>query len=486
MIRTVKDSSLLNEHNRNDSVSWLTNISSCIWLTKVTNIIKNSIDNKEDVGRCINILNEEVRVISSNRIVDIERYRVIFDDYTYKYLNDSIGSVEQFITDCSNNNISRYFKVKYIGSKRQRSQSGNRNPKNIIMDFDGDFFVKHTGRLEDVLLYPTCYCHYFMIAFLLDIMTEAGIMLPQYNKNEPFYKHFFGLLFENLNSSVLTGLEAYAEYELDYPYCYLYDELRKLTSLYQDKLVFYATPRNKSFEVTIKEYSLITKMFAKYRNAWTDKDIGQVLFNPTTSNGKYVIKNKDVIHIKSDIEHDKVQGVFSKLRITEGSNKNSFCVRVILSGQRIINRVFDRVSNVSDNIKTHTIIDYVFNTDNMIAFILWAVLNCSVEADNNFNNFKYSNIPIIKKYISEYIKTKGDKQGRNIAVNTAIPIMLSYKTKKEQEIFINSHFTEKQSQQKALIRAGISRINKIKKEVPITAKSFTERLIKELWYVYNW
>ena len=151
MIKTVRDSSLLNEHNRNDNVSWLTNISSCIWLSKVINILKNTIDNKNDSKRCIDILNEEVRVISSYRITDIERYRVIFDDYTYKYLNDSIDSVGQFITDCSNNNISRYFKVKYIGSKRQRSQSGNRNPKNIIMDFNGDYFAKYTGRLEDMI-----------------------------------------------------------------------------------------------------------------------------------------------------------------------------------------------------------------------------------------------------------------------------------------------------------------------------------------------
>jgi len=182
-------------------------------LSKVTNILKAAIDNKEDSNRCINILNEQIRIISSYRITDVERYRVIFDDYTNKYLNDSIGAVEQFISDWTENNISRYFKVKYIGNKRQKAQGGNKNPKNIIMDFKADFFVQITGRVEDIPLYPTCYCHYFMIAFLLDIINSAKITLPQYSQDESFYTNFLGILFEKLNSSVLTGLEAFAEYE---------------------------------------------------------------------------------------------------------------------------------------------------------------------------------------------------------------------------------------------------------------------------------
>lgn len=482
MIKTAKDSSLLNEYNRIDDVSWFTNISSCIWLSKVTNILKSTIDDKENTKRCINILNEQVKIISSYRITDIESYRGIYNDY----LNDSIGAVEQFITDYSEDNISKYFNVKYIGNKRQKEQIGYRNPKNIIMDFDADYFAQITGRIEDIPLYPTRYCHYFMIAFLLDIINSAGIILPQYSKEDSFYKNFLEVLFENLNSSVLTGLEAFAEYELDYPYCCLYDELRKLTSLYQDKLVFYATPHNKSFEITIKEYSLITKMFAQYRGAWSDKDVGRTIQNPLSKSRKYKIKHKDVIHIRSDMEHDKVQGVFSTIRITEGSNKNNMRVYLTLSGQRIINRIFDSFSDVNDNVKTHKIIDYIPSTANMIAFMLWVVLNCTLEVNNKFQDFEYSNIPIFQRYIDEYIEAKENKQPRNVVVNTAIPVMLSSKTKEEQEEFINSHFTEKQSQQKALIRAGINRINEVKQQVPDNVIPFIKGLIKELKDVYNW
>lgn len=212
MIKTVRDSSLSNEHNRIDDVSWFTNISSCIWLSKITNILKSTIDDKENTKRCINILNEQVKIISFYKITEIESYRDIYNNYTDNYLNDFKGAVEQFITDCTENNISKYFNVKYIGNKRQKAQSGYKNPKNIIMDFDADYFAKITGRIEDIPLYPTRYCHYFMIAFLLNIINLAGVSLPQYSKGESFYKHFFCLLNENLNSSVLTGLEAFAEY----------------------------------------------------------------------------------------------------------------------------------------------------------------------------------------------------------------------------------------------------------------------------------
>lgn len=482
MIKTAKDSSLLNEYNRIDDVSWFTNISSCIWLSKVTNILKSTIDDKENTKRCINILNEQVKIISSYRITDIESYRGIYNDY----LNDSIGAVEQFITDCLENNISKYFNVKYIGNKRQKAQSGYKNPKNIIMDFDTDYFAKITGRIEDIPLYPTRYCYYFMIAFLLDIINLAGVSLPQYSKEDSFYKNFLEVLFENLNSSVLTGLEAFAEYDLGYSYCCIYDELRKLTSLYQDKLVFYATPHNKSFEVTIKEYSLITRMFVQYRSAWSDKDVSRMISNPLSKSRKYKIKHQDVIHINSDREHDKVQGVFSTIRITEGSNKNSMRVYLTLSGQRIINRIFNSSSDVNDNVKTHRIIDYIPSTANMIAFMLWVVLNCTLEANNKFQDFEYSNIPIFQRYIDEYIESRENKQPRNVVVNTAIPVMLSSKTKEEQEEFINNHFNEKQSQQKALIRAGINRINEVKQQVPDNVIPFIKWLIKELKYVYNW
>ncbi|PWL80751.1 hypothetical protein DBY21_00990 [Candidatus Gastranaerophilales bacterium] len=91
MIKTVRNSSLLNEHNRIDDVSWFTNISSCIWLSKVTNILKDTINNKDDIQRCTDILNEQVRVISSYTITDVENYRNIYNNYTnnyiYKYLN---------------------------------------------------------------------------------------------------------------------------------------------------------------------------------------------------------------------------------------------------------------------------------------------------------------------------------------------------------------------------------------------------------------
>ena len=100
-------------------------------------------------------------------------------------------------------------------------------------------------------------------------------------------------------------------------------------------------------------------MFVKFRGVWGDKDIGRIIPNPSSKSGKYKIKYSDVIHINSDIEHDKVQGVFSKIRITEGSNGNRMRVQITLSGQRIINRLLDSESDVNDNVKMYHIIDYI-------------------------------------------------------------------------------------------------------------------------------
>lgn len=480
-MQTVKNSSLINEHNRYDYMSWFTNISSCIWLKKITNILKNTIDDENDTNRCINILQEQVKIISSYKITNIERYRDIYDEYTSKYLNDSIGAVEQFISDNKTDEIFKYFKVKYIGNKRQKNQRGNKEPKNLIMDFNSDYFVKITGRYEDIPLYPTCYCHYFIIAFLLDIIASAEITLPQYERNNSFYCSFYKTLHENLNSSVLTGLEAFAEFKLNYLYTSLYDELPYLTSLSKDKLIFYFTPANKSFDATIKEYSLITQMFVKYRNAWNENDIGRIIPNPTDKSGQYRIKSQDVVYINSDPEHDEDKRRFSKLRIKEGSNPNNMIVYITLSGQRIINRIFDSSSNVKNNIKTHEIIDYIPSTANMIAFILWCILNSAEIGDKN------SPIQTYHKYIREYLEEKGQRQTRNLITKTAVPIILSSKTKEEQESFINNHFSEKQSKQKALVRANINKINIIKQqESHNNSKTFLQTFIKELKDDYNW
>lgn len=227
-------------------------------------------------------------------------------------------------------------------------------------------------------------------------------------------------------------------------------------------------------------------MFAKYRGVWSDKDVGKFIQNPSSKHKKYQVRHKDVIHINSDREHDRVQGVFSKLRITKGSTEKRMRVYLTLSGQRIINRIFSSSSNVNDNIKTHKIIDYIPSTAYMVSFMLWLVLNCTVESNNEFQDFKYSNIPIFYQYINEYVRGKRNKHARNVVVNTAIPIMLSSKTRKEQEEFINSHFSLNQTQQKSLIRTGINEIIKIKQQIHSNAIPFTKRLIEELKHVYNW
>ena len=478
MIRTAKDTTLLNENNRWDDLAYLTNISSCIWLTKVKQIISIMIKNKVVQKRDINLLIEQVRYISSYSIFDVERYRKIYNDYTSRFLNESIGAVEQFITDCNNNSIDRYFNVKYIGSKRQRAQIGNNKPKNIIMDFNSRFFAEHTGRIEDILLYPTCYCHYFMIAYLLEIM---NINPESYSTKHKFFVKFFNVLNKSLSSSVLTGFKAFAEYKLSYPYCCLYDELRKLTSLYQNKLVFFATPQNKSFEISIKEYSLITRMFANFRNIPTTEDVGKIIFN-STINKRQQLKSRDVIHINSDKFLDNVKDVFSKIRIIEGANEYQMHVEITVSGQRIVNRLLDRLSNVRNNVKTHKVIDYIPNTANMIAFLLYGVLNCTEEARDNFKELNRSLIPVWGKFISHL----SSANNRNIIVKTAIPIILIAKTQEEQEEIISKYFADTDTKQKAFIRECIGELTKIKANIPKGEPSFTARLVKELKHVYNW
>ena len=157
-------------------------------------------------------------------------------------------------------------------------------------------------------------------------------------------------------------------------------------------------------------------------------------------------------------------------------------VELTVSGQRIINRLLDRLSNVRNNVKTHKVIDYIPNTANMIAFLLYGVLNCTEEARDNFKELNRSLITVWGKFISNL----SPANNRNIIVKTAIPIILIAKTQEEQEEIINKYFAETDTKQKAFIRECIGELKKIKGNVPIGEPSFTARLAKELKHVYNW
>jgi len=489
MIKTATNNSLLNDFNKDyNYLSWFNNFSVCLMKKKLEEIFVEVFKNKDTVKTCIdNILINKIidnKALSINEI-DIELLNI----YSIKLLNTDV-LVKQFINAVNDKTLWKYFNVKYIGNRYARSSDGRSLPVNLIIDFNGENFIKYTGIIEDMFVYQTAYTHYFFLLQVLDILRMSGFKLPVYERATNFYKKLFDTFEDKINSAELTGMEIFTEFDLDSPYFCLFNELRNLTPVSKRKFAYSITENNLSIKISIKEYSIIAETFAKYLNGyWTDKDIGRVI---KTIQGAYRIKAEDIISAQySDLDY----GNFSTVRLTQGSNKNRMRVIAEISGQRLINRLFSAKADVHHHVKAHSIQTYMYSPDDMIACLLWILLNCTEEVINNFESLKNFNVAVYKTFVDNYIKNRQNEiiakgkggSPRGTVVNTAVIIMLSKLKPIQQEEFINSHFKNTDTKPKAEIRKGIRLINKLQEQAQKLCKtSLTARLVKELKHAYRW
>lgn len=454
MIKTVTDNNLINDFNKDyNYCAWFSNTSSCLMKNKVEGILRASL-NYQDSKTCIDIFREGLLVISKYRISNIEAYKGVI----IKYADIWCGTpaiANDFINSIADGSFYTFFKVKYIGRKRVKGQKGNRFPNNLIFDFNYDIFLSFTSNFEEMHKYETAYRHYFMLIYLLELMQNAGLAIP--NIDNDFYDKFFYALYDNINSTVLTGMEAFAEFDLGYPYVILFDELRRLTPDSKKEFTYYATPDNLSIVYKIKDYLVISKNFAKHLG-----------FTPI-----------NVIPTHEEKELDTATN--SELRIVEGSTPNRMKVVVRLSGQRIINRLFSINGNVSRNLKTHKLHEYIYMADNLVAFTLWAVLNSTKESKDDFKNVKTSALlPYIK-----YVSKEAEHRQRGIVPATATAILLSRMSASERESYLKNNFNSNATPQRAFIRRSILRIKALQRNLK-TKEPLVARLVKEIEHDYKW
>jgi len=474
MIKTVTDNTLLNNFNRDYNYhSWFNNISSCLKKSKVEEIFISSL-NRNNSTTCIDIFREDLEVICKYRISNIEDYREIILKYADVWCGTPVIA-KDFINSVTDGSFYTFFELKYIGRKRVKGQEGNRFPNNLIFDFNFDTFLALTGNYEDMHKYETAYRHYFLLIYLLEVMKKAGIDISSFDEN--FYNNFFYTFEDNINSTVLTGMEAFAEFDLGYSYALLFDELRYLTPESRRMFIYQATPDNMSVTLTIKDYSVVARKFAKYlANAPTDKDIGKVV---TKCGKKYTLKHSDVIHTFEGSELDTATD--SELRIVEGSAPNRMKVIVKLSGQRIINRLFSINGNVERNVKTHKLHEYIYMSDNFVAFTLWVFLNSTKESKKDFKEVKPS---ALLPYIL-YVNKEAEHRQRGIVPITTTAILLSQMSAKDREVYLKDNFKINATPQKTLIRQSILKIKRLQRKVK-NKETLVARLVKELKHGYKW
>lgn len=462
MIKTATDNTLINNFNEDyNYCSWFNKISSCLMKSKVEEILKATL-NRQNARTCIDIFREDLREICNYRISNIEDYREIIIEYAdsleymwYRYTHDVLYDVieiaNDFINSIANGSFYTFFEVKYIGRKRIKGQEGNRFPNNLIFNFNFDIFLALTSKYEEMYAYETVYRHLFMLVYLLELIKNTGIDIYT------IYKDLFPVLKNNINSTVLTGMEAFAEFDLGYPYVMLFDELRHLTPESKQIFTYRVTPDNLSITCKIKDYLIISKKFSKY------------------------LRNTPIDVISSSKEKGLDTATSSELRIIEGSAPDKMKVIVNLSGQRIINRLFSLNGNVTRNMKTHKLDDYIYLADNFVAFTLWVVMNSTKESKQGFENVKTS---ALLPYI-QYVNKEAEHRQRGIVPVTAIAILLSKMNTREREIYLRNNFNNNATQQRAFIRRSILKIKtlqiKAKNKEPLVAK-----LVKEIKHAYKW
>lgn len=369
-------------------------------------------------------------------------------EYNNQCLNAQEEIVTQFVKDCRNGDISIYFTVQYNTGKNRSYKNGTAKQKkivekNIIFTFNNEKFISLTGVTTGWDEYATAYRHFFCLIFILNLGFNA------YQNRQLFYSR----LHNKVQFSVLSGMKVNCTFGLGGGYGSLFEELSQLIPLNTNEMNFKIDRESQIFDITIKDSSFLSRAYSAYINCpWNIDDVGKKI-TLATSNKVYTIKKSDVrIYDYNEYLDNKD---ISSIRITRGEAPNEITVRVELTGMRIVSRIVKSSANTIDKVYSDKLFESFTVPDDMIACLLWRIIWRTKQWDNEEFPIERSSFNVYSQFIKE------NEGSRNVAKQTAVIILLSQKSEQEREIFINKYFDKNASKQKAKIRAGLEKLDKM-------------------------
>ena len=350
--------------------------------------------------------------------------------YNNRYLGYNKKILKDFLWKLSTGNIDNVAKFSQNNKGRIGYITYNFYPEKLQI-FLGNHPLEVIGK---ELEYAGAFFYYGLLVLML-----ACIGITSLNKET---KSLLSMLHEKITLAILTGFECQTEFQQDYPYEAVAEELMCLTSKDENKLAQTQTPEISTLEFKIKCNNIFQE---RYRHE-----------------GYH-----DNLPFFFDEEKDRKTDC--TFRISKGSTLNSIIFYMKrASGQRTLGRILG--FSPREVIRPNQLFDAnMLAVKNLLCFSFMAIMeNVSVD------NLVISDFPVIDRFIKSY---KGE---RNKADRIAVLLLVATHPELEEEI-ISKYFRHNKQREDFL-----KDLNKLKKQLKQNKESYLIKFLEDIRRSYVW
>ena len=399
----------------------------------------------------------------------------IITDYYNDYLGFEDFILEDFINFTVREDINKLVELRYIGTNKGRKEvplSNSYSNKNLVCNFNGKELFKlqkeqgreHTP--DDILEY---YCTFFqltMLVILYNIVSYGSFVTAEFAGYKEYsideegnltevtqdidIEVFYELFHRFISLSITTGVEMYAEFQLDCNAGELIEEIKQLTPVNKMELVIGVNDEKEAITIRVKNSFLLNDGFIKEG------------------------------YFKTSQEYDKVLDSKSKstFRITRGSNPCSILLTAKITGMRTISRLLSTNAAPTKKIYIWT----MFSSGAIgVAHILSFFFRSIVNHCENIELINKSYYAAFNKFIQNYTPEQ-----RSVPLKTALVFLLSKQTPENRKVIIDKYLDEKKcSKQRTELRKVLKAFDSLVQE-DIKYGKIIDRFIKTLEKYYAW
>ncbi len=399
----------------------------------------------------------------------------IVTDYYKRYLGFGDFIVEDFINFTVREDINRLVELRYIGSNKGRKKvplSNSYSYKNLVFNFNGKELFKlqkeqnrkHTP--DDILEY---YCTFFlltMLVILYNIVSSGSFVTAEFAGYKEYsidnegnltvitqdidIEEFYVLFHRFISLNITTGVEMYAEFQLDCNAGELIEEIKQLSPVNKMELGIGVNDEKEAISIRVKNSFLLNDGFIKEGYFKTTQEYDKIL-------------------------DSKSQSTF---RVTRGSNPCRILFTAKITGMRTISRLLSTNANPSKKIYIWTMFNSgAIGVAHILSFFFRSVVN-HCESTERINKSYYT---AFDKFVLSY-----NAEQRSVPLKTALVFMLSRQTPENRKVIIDKYLDEKKcSKQRTELRKGLKVFDSLVQEDIKYGKSI-DRFIKTLEKYYEW
>lgn len=341
-------------------------------------------------------LYEWLRNINEYNINNIDEYEDLLTSYNDMFLNYPAHYIKEFISFCSSDLIKKIVKLSYfasgIGRKSVPLNNANVIRRNLIFTFDSKVFSEYITKEIEIPFYANAFWHYIMLILLTEYVNRFS--------NTPIPLDM-GIAKKYLCLCILTGEKLSAEFETDVLYPEIFEEISQIVPSNKHNMLKTVNEEKQTVMFRIKNPFMFVNAFEKegYKKV-------KRIFEPPLDR-------------KSECE----------LRIKQGSRPNSIEIVLYITGMRTISRILSLNANPLNKVYLHNFWEKGgYFVSLILSFCFRTIFqNCS-------HNIEKSHYSLYNQFIGNF------KGKRNIALKSAVTILLSELSANKRKRLIDKYF----------------------------------------------